>query len=147
MPEAAAATCAARPPKILRCQTCHQPVADRDDPCPTCETKRLAQARADRRAEFYDVDGNLLTVRLRQEQPHSPWRVFVEFKPKKKIERVGMQADFRDEDRDIAVQRFCEIVCQAMDAEWKPVVAPWDAKLVNPRQIVDAVLNGTDAKV
>jgi hypothetical protein len=122
-----------RPPT---CPSCKTLIVDPDVGCPTCqqlaENAKLAKARLDRRAEFYDDASSLLTVRLKADGER--WAVFVEHQPHKRAARVGMKSDFLD--RSVAVARFRDLVRDVRQmGGWKAVCVPWDLRIVDPRLI------------
>lgn len=97
----------------------------------------IDRCRKDRRCEFYDVRGGVLTVRLKFDG--SFWASFVEHQPNRRAAaREGMRHEF--EEREPAVDVFRATVRRVFEVGgWKPVCdrvnVPWDLHVVDPRHI------------
>lgn len=118
------------------CPTCDERLVE--DECPACQRtahqKKCEAARRDRRAEFYDVQANLLSVRLLFVDGR--WASCVEYQPKGQDAQVGMRVDHG---REEGVERFRELVHQVIAAGgWKAVTnGLWDLRVVNPLMVDD----------
>jgi hypothetical protein len=123
---------AVRSRKVPYCPKCREPLADPDEPCQPCARELTALCERDRIAEFYDSQRNVLFVRLRQER--SEWVTFVEHSvPGLKV-RVGMREEFPE--RELACERFVELVRSTLAAGWHPVrIVMRDKRFVDPLQL------------